>query len=550
MSPLGSQFVAPTVDWLAVGPVLSVLVVAVIGVLVEAFFPRTPGRRWVHLVLAMVGLFLAVAMLTVLWVQPYRFAISYGEGMPGGMLLDKVSVFLQGLIAVMGAFSLLILFERADGSLESIAAQPAAAPGSGQERAAQEKGWQATEIFPLTMFAIGGMMIFASAVDLLTMFVALEVFSLPLYILCGLARHRRLLSLEASLKYFLLGAFSSALFLFGVALVYGFTGTINILAFGSGMYRNFADGAGIPWTSELALLIVAILLILVGFLFKVGAVPFHSWTPDVYTGAPTPVTGFMAACTKAAAFGALLRVMLVPVQVERGIPGFMWPAKDALLPGLVVVAVLSMVVGSVVAIRQQDIKRMLAYSAIAHTGFILTGLASFSAQAVPGTLFYLLAYGIGSIAAFGIVTLIRERSPDGSVGPEATNLTQWDGLGRRSPWLAAGFTILLFSMAGIPLTAGFIAKFGAFSAAVSTGKTTLVALAVIGVICSAIAASFYLRVVVRMFFTDSDAAARSTVVVAGPWTTAAVSACVAITVLLGVLPSTVLDWAGAILAAP
>jgi NADH-quinone oxidoreductase subunit N len=465
------------------------------------------------------------------------------------MYLDQIAVFLQGALVVMGGLSLLVLAERADGSLEAIAAQPATAPGSLDERAAQAAGMQATEVFPLTMFAIGGMMIFCSAADLLTMFVALEVFSLPLYIMCGVARHRRLLSQEASLKYFLLGAFSSAIFLFGVALIYGITGSVNILQISAGAQRVLQANPGLAWTTELPMLVIAMLMMVVGLLFKVGAVPFHSWTPDVYMGAPTPVTGFMAACTKAAAFGALLRLLVGPLPTT-GVAGFGWSLQNSLLPALVIVAALSMLIGSLVAIRQQDVKRMLGYSAIAHTGFILTGVASFTPEAVRGTLFYLLAYGLGSVAAFGIVTLIREKSPDGSIGPEATNLNEWNGLAARAPWLAAGFTVLLLSFAGIPLTAGFVAKYGALSAAVASGRLPLVVLAVIGVICSVIAASFYLRVIVRMYFSSDDDSRDGTVVVVGPLTAVAVTAGIAATVMLGVFPAPFLDWAGAILAAP
>ena len=228
-------------------------------------------------------------------------------------------------------------------------------PGSQQERLLTAQRVTQTEVFPLLMFAIGGMLLFPASNDLLTMFVALEVLSLPLYLLSGLARRRRLLSQEAALKYFLLGAFSSAFFLYGVALLYGYAGTVRL----SGIAEAVSTEAG----SE-SLLLAGTGLLAVGLLFKVGAVPFHSWTPDVYQGAPTPVTGFMAACTKVAAFGALLRVFYV------GLGGLAWDWK----PLMWGVAILTMVVGSVVAITQTDVKRMLAYSSIAHAGFILTGL--------------------------------------------------------------------------------------------------------------------------------------------------------------------------------
>ena len=548
----GSTYLPPTIHWLAVAPVACVLGAAVLGVLAEVFVPRS-WRRPAQFGLAIVGLVLAMVFLVQLWGVGSTAALSYatpGGSLPGGIYLDPTAVFLQGALVVMGGLSLLVLAERADGSLESIAAQPATTPGSLDERAAQAAGMQATEVFPLTMFAIGGMMIFCSAVDLLTMFVALEVFSLPLYIMCGLARHRRLLSQEASLKYFLLGAFSSAIFLFGVALMYGIAGTVNLMQISSLAVNALRNNPSPDWTTLLPILVISVLMMVVGLLFKVGAVPFHSWTPDVYMGAPTPVTGFMAACTKAAAFGALLRLLISPIP-PYGLPGIGWALQNALLPALIVVAALSMLIGSLVAIRQQDVKRMLGYSAIAHSGFILTGLASFTPEAIRGTLFYLLVYGLGSVAAFGIVTLIREKSPDGSIGPEATNLNEWNGLATRAPWLAAGFSVLLLSFAGIPLTAGFVAKYGALSAAVASGRVPLVVLAVVGVICSVIAASFYLQVIVRMYFSAGDDDSRDdTVVVAGPLTAVAVTIGVAATVMLGVFPAPFLSWAGAILAAP
>ncbi len=447
------------------------------------------------------------------------------------MVLDRIALFLQGSLVVLTALSLLVLGEKGtDRRLEAFAAQPATGPGSAEEAAAERAGRETTDVFPLAMFAAGGMMVFSSAADLLTMFVALEVLSLPLYIMAGLARRRRLLSQEASLKYFLLGAFSSALFLFGLALVYGVTGTINLGAIGQALSQP-----GIDWTSRIPLIVVGAFLIVVGLLFKVGAVPFHAWTPDVYTGAPTSVTGFMAACTKVAAFGALIRVLYLSL-----------PAlEEVLQPALWVIAALTMVVGSLVAIRQTDVKRMLAYSSIAHAGFILTGLVTVQQAGVVGVLFYVLAYGLSTVAAFGIVTLVRESDEDGGVGGEATHLSQWAGLGRRSPVLAAAFTFLLLALAGIPLTSGFIAKVGVFSAAVTGGIAWL---AVIGVLASAAAAFFYLRVVVLMYFTEPSTE-RPTVVAGGWLTGTAVGIGVVATLVLGVFPQPFLDLAGAITAA-
>ncbi len=548
-----NSFTPPVVDWLAVAPVLAVLGTGVIGVLIEAFVPRKI-RRTVQLALSLIGLLVAFVPLAIMWGGGRRAALiefdAQGGGVLLGMSLDQVTIFLQIGLVVMGAMSILLFGSRGGGVLDSIAAAPATRPESAAERAAERAGRQATEIFPLTMFSIGGMMIICSANDLLTMFVALEVLSLPLYILCGLARHQRLRSQEASLKYFLLGAFSSAFFLFGMVMMYGYAGTLNL----SQLSMRIAD----PYISAVRqgqtpqwepFVLVALLLMLVGLLFKVGAVPFHSWTPDVYEGAPTPVSAFMAACTKAAAFGALLRLMLPPVPTSGGVeyPGVVWFFSDALQPALIVISILTMVVGSAVAIRQTDVKRMLGYSSVAHAGFILCGLASFDLLAIPGVLFYVLVYGLSSIAAFGIVSLVRVRNEDGSIGPEAKNLSQWDGLGRRSPLLAAFFSILMLAFAGFPLTSGFIAKYGVFSAAVSTGRPWLIFLAVVGVVMSAVAASFYLRVIVRMYFADHDAA--PTVTVGGGLTMIAVTVGVVATIAFGVYPDLLLDVAGTAMAA-
>jgi NADH-quinone oxidoreductase subunit N len=371
-----------------------------------------------------------------------------------------------------------------------------------------------TEVFPLTMFSVGGMLLFPAANDLLSLFVALEVLSLPLYLLSGMARRRRLLSQEASLKYFLLGAFSSAFFLYGMALLYGYAGTISL----AGIADAVAGSA-----SNDALLLVGLALLSVGLLFKMGAAPFHSWTPDVYQGAPTPVTAFMAACTKVAAFGALLRVFYV------AFGGLRWDWR----PMMWFIAILTMAVGSIIAITQTDIKRMLAYSSIAHVGFVLVGVIATSKAGMASVLFYLLAYGFATIGAFAVVSLVR------GTGGEATHLSQWAGLGRRSPWVAGIFGLFLLTFAGIPLTSGFTSKFAVFSAAAAGGAVPLV---VVGVLASAVAAFFYIRVIVLMFFNDPVPDA-PTVAVPGALTTTAITVGAAMTVILGVAPQYFLNLA-------
>jgi len=271
------------------------------------------------------------------------------------------------------------------------------------------------------------------------------------------------------------------------------------------------------------LLIAGIGLIAVGLLFKLGAVPFHQWVPDVYQGAPTPLTGFMAAAVKFSAFGALLRIMYV------AFGGARWDWR----PAFWVIAVLTMLVGVILALTQNDVKRMLAYSSIAHAGFLLIGVLAANNAGLGGTIFYLLAYGVSTIGAFALVSLVRD--PAG----EATSLSSWVGLGKRSPLVAGAFALFLLAFAGIPLTSGFVAKFYVFTAGVAGGATPVV---IIAVIASAIAAFFYGRVIVLMFFTQPKADGPS-VVIPSTLTAVSIGFCVALTVLLGVVPQAVLDVA-------
>jgi NADH-quinone oxidoreductase subunit N len=340
------------------------------------------------------------------------------------------------------------------------------------------------------------------------------VLSLPLYLMCGLARRRRLLSQEAAVKYFLLGAFSSAFFLYGLALLYGYANTVSL----SGI-----QAATLSSSHNDNLLFLGLGLLSVGLLFKIGAAPFQSWVPDVYQGAPTPITAFMAAATKVAAFGALLRLFYVSFN------GLGWEWR----PVAWAIAILTMVVGSVMAVTQTDVKRMLAYSSVAHAGFILIGVIALNKSGLSGSLFYLLTYGLTTIGAFGTLTLIRD--PDG----EATHLSRWAGLGRRSPLVGGVFSLFLLALAGIPLTSGFTGKFAIFEAGVAGGATPLV---IVGVIASAAAAFFYVRVIVMMFFTE-PVADGPVVATPGGGTAGAIAIAVAATILLGVFPQPVLDLA-------
>src|SRR5215217_5759835 len=521
----------PSVEYGLLSPMLIVFGAAIVGVLVEAFVARE-RRYLVQVVLSVVGL--AAAFVAVVAGARDLHGEVGRTAVIGAVAVDAPALFLQGTILLVGVLGILLIAERripaevesesecGAGGLDSFTPQASAVVGSVAEKLATKAGVMQTEVFPLTLFAVGGMLLFPAADDLLTMFIALEVLSLPLYLLCGLARRRRLLSQEASLKYFLLGAFSSAFFLYGVALLYGYAGTVSL--------SGIADAVSAETGSD-ALLLTGTALVAVGLLFKVGAVPFHSWTPDVYQGAPTPITGFMAACTKVAAFGALLRVFYV------GLGGLAWDWE----PILWGVAILTMVVGSVVAITQTDVKRMLAYSSIAHAGFVLTGLVATDAVdsdghlvVVSSVLFYLVAYGFATIGAFAVVTLVRD-----SAG-EATHLSQWAGMARRSPVTALVFTFFLAAFAGIPLTGGFTGKFAVFSAAWDSGAEPLV---IVGVLMSAVAAFFYFRVIVLMYFS-APAPEGPSVVVPSALTTVTIALGVAVTLLLGVYPTQVLELAG------
>jgi NADH-quinone oxidoreductase subunit N len=511
----------PSVEYGLLSPILIVLGVAVVGVLVEAFLPRQQ-RYAAQLVLSLGGL--VAAFVAVVALARDLHGGTGRTAVMGAVAVDAPALFLQGTILLVGVLGIMLIAERRihapaesepGPGLDAFTPQASAVAGSVVEKLATKAGIMQTEVFPLTLFAIGGMLLFPAADDLLTMFIALEVLSLPLYLLCGLARRRRLLSQEASVKYFLLGAFSSAFFLYGVAMLYGYAGTLDL----GGIAHAVAAGSG-----KTSLALIGTALLLVGVLFKVGAVPFHSWIPDVYQGAPTPITAFMAAATKIAAFGAMLRLFYI------ALPGL----HDDWRPVLWGIAILTMVVGTVTAVTQTDVKRMLAYSAVAHTGFILTGVIAQNEAGLSSTLFYLFAYGFSTVGAFAVVGLVRN-----TAGEEDTALARWAGLGRRYPVVGVVFSLFLLAFAGIPLTSGFVSKFAVFKAAGEGGAIPLV---VIGVIASAIAAYFYVRVIVLMFFTEppDDAPA---VVVPSVLTTAVVTITAAVTFALGALPQPLLDLA-------
>ncbi|MGH3587113.1 MAG: NADH-quinone oxidoreductase subunit NuoN [Pseudonocardia sp.] len=509
----GGDIPAPHIEYGQIAPMLLVFGVAIAGVLVEAFVGRT-WRYYLQVPLAFLGLAGGFAWTIALaWRDdPHHVAAE------GALGVDGPTLFLQGTILILALVSLLLIADRGSGRAGvaegAFAAQASALPGSEAEQRTTEAGITQTEVYPLMMFAVGGMILFPAANDLLTMFVALEVLSLPLYLMCGLARRRRLLSQEAAVKYFLLGAFASAFFLYGVALLYGYAGSVRFV--------EIADAAVGGARSD-ALLLGGLALLVVGLMFKGSVGPFHTWTPDVYQGAPTPVTAFMAACTKIAAFGGIVRVLHVAFGDTR------WEWRGVLWA----IAIASMAIGAVIGLTQTDIKRLIAYSSVAHAGFLLLGAMAVTEQGVSSTLFYLLAYGFTTIAVFGVISLVRDA--DG----EASHLSQWAGLAKRSPVVAGVMTFLLLALAGIPLTSGFTAKFAVFAAALDDGMAPLV---VIALVASAIAAFFYIRVIVLMYFSE-PAADGPTVTVPGAFTTAAITLGVIVTLLLGIVPTLALDWA-------
>jgi NADH-quinone oxidoreductase subunit N len=430
-----------------VAPELILVGVALILLLYDALEPQRPHLALALATLAGIAGAAAYSVYLWFWVQRPDSPSSVLQGM---VAADRFTVFFR--LVILGAAFIATLL----GYLYL-------------ERAGEVRG----EYYPLLLFATAGMTLITAANDLIMVFLALEILSLSLYLMTGFSL-RRLASAEASMKYFLLGAFSSAFFLYGIAFAYGATGTTNLPA----IAHKLSGQVG-----PLALALGATGLLTVGFAFKVAAVPFHMWTPDAYQGAPTSVTAFMSAGTKVAAFAAFLRVFDVALSP------LVWDWK----PFVWALAAITMVVGGVLAIAQTNIKRMLAYSSIAHAGFILVGVTAASRQGIEASMFYLAAYAAMIVGAFGVVMLVSVR------GERNLNFSSYAGLARRDPFLAAVLAVFMLSLAGIPPTAGFIAKVSVFEAAVQAGHWPLV---LIGVLTSVIAAFYYIRVIVLMYMQE------------------------------------------------
>lgn len=364
------------------------------------------------------------------------------------------------------------------------------------------------EVYTLLIFAIIGMIMMANASDLLITFIGLETFSIALYVFAALFKKEET-SNEAGLKYFLLGAFASAFLLLGISLLYGLTGYTNL--------NDIAANAS-KLTDNPALFFTSIGLFIIGFLFKVSAFPFHNWTPDVYSGTPTPLAGFMATGSKMAAFIALGTVLIK----------LNFTQYDKLVNVLALAAILSMIYGNVVAVRQKNLKRMLAYSSIAHTGYVLLGLCAGKAGFVA-VIFYMFIYTIMNIGAFGLVGIAERTLAD-------TDMDKWKGLGIKAPYFAAAMSLFLFSMAGIPPFAGFMSKYQVFIAAIGSGQ---ILLAVIGILTSVIAAFYYIYLIVIMYFGKNESPEVSP---RFDWTTGlGVGLLAVLILLLGIFPSLVLQ---------
>jgi NADH-quinone oxidoreductase subunit N len=467
-------------DFAAIIPILTVTLAACAAMVAEAF--RRPGERMPIGGLGIIGLAGAAAASIFLW---NRDASGFGV-----IRADNFSLFFNLVLVGIGILTILL---------------------SGQ--AIERDGLPQGEYYALTLFSIAGMMMMAAATDLLVIFLALEILSLGVYVLTGIRRSSAA-GAEAAFKYFLLGSFSSAFFLYGIAFTYVVTGSTRLDAVGMELAaRSMQPGV-------LALLAVGLLL--VGFAFKVSAVPFHMWTPDAYEGAPTVVTAFMSTGVKAAAFAAFLRVFLSAFEPMRGD----W------VPVLWVISVATMVIGTVVGVAQSNVKRMLAYSSIAHAGYILVGLVAANTAGKAAVLFYLAAYAVTNLGAFGVITLLATRDS------QHDDIRDFAGLWNRRPGVAAVMTVFLLSLGGLPPMAGFVGKWYIFAAAVSEGYYWL---AIIGVLTSVISVFYYLRIVVMMFMTEGPEAAPVPVI-----SRAGLAALGLATIgvfYLGILPARLLDIA-------
>jgi len=507
MHSLAFQITPPDVNLWLILPETIVCMAAVLVMLVDAF--AKPTQRWVTGGLSMLGLVGAAMSACWLWTS----WSGPREAFNGMIVLDELRLGFTFVFIIVSVLTVLV---------STVWVENERLP--------------AGEFHSLLMFATAGMMFMASAGDLVMVFLGLEILSIATYVMCGF-RRTDLRSNESSMKYFVLGSFSSAFLLYGIALIYGATSTAAGLP-GTTNIREIA--ARISEAQYPVLLFAGAAMMLVGFGFKIATAPFHIWTPDVYEGAPTPVTAFMAAGPKAAGFASFMRVFVFgfPFVIAAGSTNVGGKLHAAWLLTLVVLAIATMTVGNVVAIAQNNVKRMLAYSSIAHAGYALVGFIAAGAAsdlqqrnlAISAVVFYLLTYAVMNLGAFAVVQLIARD------GDRRTEVEDYNGIGFQSPWLAFCLSLFLLSLLGMPLTAGFIGKVMVFRAALDQGFYALV---VIGVLNTAVSAYYYLRLIIVMFFRER------TTVWHAPRIPASVGVALVLTILgvlyLGLFPGRVIN---------
>ncbi len=501
-------------------------------VLAQVFVEPAPSVNWVAMIPYLVLIGGGLVLLTVMSVAgrwlPGWFAACFtslvgvgalgsamgvwinigSEGpsstLSGAVGIDRFSVFVAGVLGAVVALVALLA----------------------QDYVRREKIW-GNELYVLLMLSAAGGAIMAGANDLIVLFLGLEVLSIAAYVLTAL-NLRKSSSLEAGMKYFVLGAFSSAFLLYGIALVYGAVGSTNLAR-----VSEFLEAGGL---AEDGLLLGGFALMLVGLFFKIAAVPFHAWTPDVYQGSPTPVVGYMAAGVKIAGFAALLRVFV----------GAFGSYGDDWQPMVYAVAIVTMLVGSVVAIVQGDVKRMLAYSSISHAGFVLVAVEANSTDGVAAALFYLATYAVIAVGSFAVVSVVAGSNAESGAGGERVNLSDYRGLAGRHPVLSAALLVLLLAQAGVPFTSGFFAKFFVIGAAVDVGSYWL---AVVAMVLAVVAAFIYLRLVVAMYLSDGadggdDEPSGVPAISASPRERFVIAICVGFTLAFGIVPGVLHELAG------
>jgi NADH-quinone oxidoreductase subunit N len=497
-------FTIPVLDWWSIAPVLALTLTGCLVMLVDLFTPNRADKS--HLAAVSIAGLAVTALLSVLsWDYVNNAAF-------GGMVIaDNFTQFFNLLFVFITVVTVLL-----------------------SQTQLEREDFHAGEFYSLLLFSAAGMMLMAGAADLIMVFLGIELLSISLYIMAGFSRYR-LESEEASIKYLLLGSFATGFLLFGIALVYGATASTNLgcVAEALGARSAFAPDACPTTASATAsfaggrapvILLAGMGLLLVGLGFKAAVAPFHLWTPDVYEGAPTAVTAYMSVAAKAAAFAAMVRVFMIA-----------FPTLVADWSGMIaVIAGLTMIVGNTVAIAQSNIKRMLAYSSIAHAGYILVAIVAASDFGIQSVLFYSLAYTLMNLGAFAIVILLGRR------GEENEQLADYAGLGYRQPVLGALMAIFMLSLAGIPPTAGFVGKFYIFSAAIQAGQ---IPLAVVGVLASVISVYFYLRIIYLMYMVEPTREYAAPL--RARWAYGAAILTAAGVIALGLYPIPLLDWAQA-----